>query len=107
MDEVGRTVDGIEHPQPFSRTDVGLLHGFFSKQTDLGRGLGEVIGNVALNREVDVGDKLAAALVIDGISLRRSQSLGTDLCCLPGDFEKILVGHYVLELPHFQFYSNT
>jgi hypothetical protein len=106
MDEVGRSVDGIEHPQPFSRTDVGLLHGFFSKQIDLGRGLGEVIGDVALNREVSVGYGITVTLVVDGFGLRRFEGFDSNLRCLPSDFEKILVVFHVPDLPRFQLYSN-
>ena len=102
MDEVGRSVDGIENPKPFCRINVWLVLGFFGKQFNVRRGLDQVVGYVALNREIDIGYEVTVTFMVHRAWMRRSQGVGTDLRCLPSDFEKILVGFHVTGLPRFQ-----
>jgi hypothetical protein len=83
------------------------LFGLFGQQGDVGRGPGEVGVDVSLNPEVDVGDEIAVTFVLDRARLRLLEFGRTDLCCLPGYFEKLLNGLHKAALPRFQGYSNT
>ena len=102
MDEVGRSVDGVENLKPFCRLDVWLVLGFFGEQLNVGRGLGQVVGYVALNREIDIGYQVTVTFMVHRAWMRRSEGFGTDLRCFPSYFEKILVGFHMTGLPRFQ-----
>jgi len=66
------------------------------------RGLGEVVGDIALNREIDVGYEIAVTFVVHRAWLRLPERGRTDLCCLPSYFEKFLDGLHMTGLPRFQ-----
>ncbi|GAB4720547.1 hypothetical protein MOKP126_00750 [Mycobacterium avium subsp. hominissuis] len=88
--EVRRAVHRVENPEPLGGFDVGLVVGLLGQQRDVRRGLGQVVGDVTLDGQVDIGYQVAVTLVLHRARLRFLQRRGTDLRCLPSYFKKLL-----------------